>query len=117
MLSSAQISALGKILKSCPPQYREAAEAVRLILLTGCRSGEILRLHWDEVKLDRLALTSTKTGPREVLLSYPARNLLKARKATKASAYVFPSTKIPDASGERSMSVLMLTRSRCGLWR
>lgn len=67
---------------------------MRLILLTGCRSGEILRLRWDEANPDRLALTSTKTGLREVLLSHPARKLLTARKASRASAYVFPSARI-----------------------
>lgn len=79
LLSSAQITALGKALKSCPPSHREAADAIRLILLTGCRSGEILRLHWTEVLPDRLKLASTKTGPREVLLSSPAIRLLAKR--------------------------------------
>ncbi|MFE3838899.1 hypothetical protein [Pseudogemmobacter sonorensis] len=80
LLSSAQITALGKALKSCPASHREAADAIRLILLTGCRSGEILRLRWSEVLPDRLKLTSTKTGPREVLLSSPAIRLLAKRK-------------------------------------
>lgn len=97
LLSSAPIRALGKTLKSCQPQYREAAEAVRLILLTGCRSGEVLRLHWGKVQQDKRTLTSTKTGPREGLLSYPARNLLKTKKANRNFAHVFPLSQGPDA--------------------
>ncbi|RWR26381.1 DUF4102 domain-containing protein [Sinirhodobacter populi] len=98
LLSTRQIKALGKALDTCPPAHREAAEAVRLILLTGCRSGEILRLRWDEVRSDRLALASTKTGPREVLLSPPARRLLSARRKESKTPFVFPSRKVPGAA-------------------
>lgn len=97
LLSSDQISALGKALRSCPPSHREAADAIRLILLTGCRSGEILRLRWSEVLPDRLKLSSTKTGAREVLLSSPAIRLFAKRKKEASSMFVFPAARVPDA--------------------
>ena len=48
-----------------------AAAALRLLILTGCRRGEILGLRWEEVDLEarELRLRDTKTGPRTVPLS------------------------------------------------
>ncbi|MGO4854411.1 hypothetical protein [Phaeovulum sp. W22_SRMD_FR3] len=69
LLSAAQITALGKTLDSATPQHRDAADTIRLIPLTGCRSGEILQLGRSEVLADKLALETTKTGPRTVHLA------------------------------------------------
>ena len=63
---------------------------MRLILLTGCRPGEIRRLRWCEVKPDRLALIDAKTGPRHVLLGEAARELLDALAGTASGEWVFP---------------------------
>ena len=51
---------------------REQADIIRLLLLTGCRRSEILRLRWSEVDHDRLVLADGKTGPRIVPLNTPA---------------------------------------------
>ena len=64
--------------------------AVRLLLLTGCRPGEIRCLRWCEVKADRLTLTDAKTGPRHVLLGEPARDLLDSLVGTASGEWVFP---------------------------
>lgn len=60
---------------------REAAEpvcaaAVRLLLLTGCRQGEIRTLQWRDYREGNLFLRDSKTGPRTVWLSSPARYVL-----------------------------------------
>ena len=68
----------------------QQAEIIRLLLLTGCRKGEIVRLRWSEVSGDALHLTDSKTGPRTVLLSAPARAVL-ARQPRNESPWVFPS--------------------------
>lgn len=91
MLNTADLKRLAKVLRRPQTRSLEAAEAVRLILLTGCRSGEILRLRWDEVKRDRLELARTKTGPRTVMLSTEAREALRERRAKRTSDFVFPS--------------------------
>lgn len=91
MLNTADLKRLAEVLRRPPTRSQEAAEAVRLILLTGCRSGEILRLSWDEVKRDRLKLRRTKTGPRIVMLSAEAREVLDRRREKRSSDYVFPS--------------------------
>ena len=55
-----------------------AVAAIRLLMLTGCRSDEILTLQWDDV--DRtsrvLRLRDTKTGPRMVPLTRPVLKVL-----------------------------------------
>ena len=55
-----------------------AIAAVRLLMLTGCRCGEILSLKWDDV--DRttrvLRLRDAKTGPRMVPLTGPVLKVL-----------------------------------------
>ncbi len=64
--------------------------AVRLLLFTGCRPGEIRRLRWCEVKPDRLTLIDAKTGPRHVLLGEAARELLDGLAASAFGQWVFP---------------------------
>ena len=55
------------------------AGAIRLLTLTGCRSGEVLTLKWEDVALERneIRLRDSKTGPRIVPLS-PAAALVLA---------------------------------------
>jgi integrase len=52
--------------------------AIRLLLLTGCRKGEILNLRWSEVDFDRgmLHLADSKTGRKTVVLNAPALSVL-----------------------------------------
>ena len=73
---------------------RQQADIVRLLLLTGCRRGEIMGLRWSEVREDGLALIDAKTGPRTVPLSSRARRILD-RQPRGRSAFVFPSPRNP----------------------
>ena len=61
--------------KAWPP----AVAAIRLLALTGCRRGEILDLHWDDV--DRMAgelrLRDAKAGPRMAPLTKPVSRVLE----------------------------------------
>jgi integrase len=56
----------------------QAAAAIRLLLFTGCRLGEILRLRWSDVDLERglLFLADSKTGRKTVVLNAPAAAVL-----------------------------------------
>lgn len=57
-----------------------AVAAIRLLLYTGCRAGEILNLMWADVDFERklLNLRDSKTGAKVVWLSAPALEVLEA---------------------------------------
>ena len=94
-LSREEIARLHGVLDA---QTREAsqrqADIVRLLLLTGCRKGEIMGLRWSEVHNDMLALADSKTGPRTVPLNTQARAILDRQPRT-GSSFVFPSPQDP----------------------
>ncbi|MBK1793548.1 site-specific integrase [Devosia sp. WQ 349] len=70
--------------------------AVRLLMLTGCRVSEILELQWNEVDLQRglLFLPDSKTGKKTVVLSEAAMDVL--RSTPRIGKYVIAS----DTAGE-----------------
>ena len=51
---------------------------VRLLMLTGCRVGEIATLEWDWIKGKRIFLPDSKSGPCTVWLSSAARAVIDA---------------------------------------
>jgi integrase len=63
--------------------------AFRLLLFTGCRLREILRLRWSEVDLERglLLLPDSKTGRKTVVLNAPARQVLTDMREISAGEY------------------------------
>ncbi|MCY4383875.1 MAG: site-specific integrase [Nitrospinae bacterium] len=72
---------LGRALRQAEDEiWPPAVAAIRLLVLTGCRRGEILSLGWDDV--DRTAgdlrLRDAKAGPRMVPLTRPALRVLDA---------------------------------------
>ena len=92
-LSTAEIDRLHRTLDRLVgerPSRRRQADIIRLLLLTGCRRGEIVKLKWTEFDGDVLRLTRTKTGPRTVWLSGAARAIFDRQPRT-GSPYVFPS--------------------------
>ena len=70
---------------------------VRLLLLTGCRKSEILTLRWSDYREGHLFLRDSKTGPRTVWLSQPARNVLDG--LDRSGQWVFPA---PRGRGPRN---------------
>lgn len=91
LLNFDQIRRLGEALRESEARYPDDVDTIRLVLLTGCRSGEIRRLGWSEVQEDRLELADAKTGPRTVHLGTAARELLAGRLRTGTSPFVFQS--------------------------
>jgi integrase len=92
ILNHEELQRLGTALDRKALIRPDQVDAIRLLLLTGCRLGEILCLRWDDVKPGRLDLSDSKTGPRRVLLGDPAMAVLTRRrqKQRQGSAYVFP---------------------------
>ena len=93
LFGAEDLAKLGATLRRLEAECPLCVAAVRLILLTGCRPGEIRRLCWCEVKPDRLALIDAKTGPRHVLLGEAARLLLDSLADTASGEWVFPGDK------------------------
>lgn len=92
-LSTEELQRLGEVLA----RHREgedrvralAATAATLLLLTGCRRGEILGLHWKDIRGNRLKLRHGKTGPRTVWLGDEARALFDTIPRHKTIDWVF----------------------------
>src|SRR5512134_2475078 len=61
------------------PEMPSAIAAVMVLILTGCRLGEILTLKWEHVDLDAgvLDLPDSKTGAKVVYLGQPAVEILR----------------------------------------
>ena len=72
-----------------------AIAAIRLLMLTGCRKGEILTLRWDDV--DRTArelrLRDSKSGPRMVPLTPAMEKVLDGIPRSEGNPWVIPGRK------------------------
>ena len=90
LLGADDLARLGAVLRQREDESPVCVAAVRLLLLTGCRPGEIRCLRWYEVKPDRLTLIDAKTGPRHVLLGEAARELLDGLADKASGEWVFP---------------------------
>ena len=116
-LSAEEIRRLHQTLAACErehPSRAAQADIIRLLLLTGCRRGEILNLRWDEVDGNTLRLSDSKTGPRAVLLNTEAQRIL-LRQPCGVSPYVFPSPLDPERPRSRELHLWPLVRKRAGL--
>mgnify|MGYP000114925119 FL=1 len=93
-LSVVEIAKLGKALAQAEKKGESivALNAIRLLLLTGCRKTEILSLTWHEVDFQNgcLCLKDSKTGQKIVPIGKPALLLLDKIGVHEANKYVFP---------------------------
>ena len=93
---------------------KQQAEVLRLLLLTGCRRGEIIGLRWSEVDGDLLRLADSKTGPRPVFLSARAREILE-RQPRNGSPFVFPSLRDPSKPRSAELSLWRKVRKQAAI--
>lgn len=80
-LTSTELKRLGAVFSEAEKSGAESQSviaAIRLLIFTGCRRGEILSLHWDQVDFDNrcLQLPDSKTGAKTVHLNAPALEIL-----------------------------------------
>ena len=94
---------------------RQQVDIIRLLLLTGCRKNEIVRLRWEEVDGDCLNLRDSKTGPRRVLLNAHARTVIERRKKQADSPWVFPSASDPDRPQDDGLPLWYTVRREAGI--
>lgn len=79
-------------------ESRFAVAAFRLLLLTGCRLGEIQRLKWSYVDLgaSRICLPDSKTGAKTVYLGAAVVELLRKLPEVDGNPYVIVG-KLPES--------------------
>ncbi len=95
------------------PRQKQAVAIIRLLLLTGCRHREIIRLRWQDIRKGRLYLPDSKTGPREVLLGEAALKVIR-RLPVPHRVWVFPN--IEGTGPQQDVKTVWLTiRRRAGL--
>lgn len=90
-LSNAELQRLGHTLSEVESEGSETpfiVAAFRLLILTGCRLGEIQTLKWDYITPDGMELPDTKTGARRIPLPAAARAVLSALPQMPNNPYV-----------------------------
>ena len=92
---------------------RQQCDIIRLLLLTGCRKGELIALRWSEVDDDVLHLADSKTGPRTVFLNRPARAILMRQ--PRDGPCVFPAPDDPNVPRSSELSVWRKVRRSADL--
>ena len=87
-LSDGEIARLAVRLAAYESERPLEVAAIRLLLLTGCRKSEMFTLRWSDYCEGHLFLSDSKTGPRTVWLSHPARKILD--RLDRNGVWVFP---------------------------
>jgi integrase len=93
-LTNAELATLNEILNrqevvKLSSPYSIAA--IRMLMYTGCRSGEILNLKWSDVFLTEgyLHLKDSKTGEKTIPLNESAKAILGNLRQQKGNPYIF----------------------------
>jgi integrase len=97
-LSPAELRRVGEVLREMEQEGIElpsSIAAARLLMLTGCRLGEIMMLHWKHVDIasKTLRLADSKTGPKVVHLGQPAIEVLEKIERVEGNPWVIVGTK------------------------
>ena len=90
-LSSAELGRLGETLSAFEAERSEmhpAVNAIRLLILTGCRMSEILTLKWDYVQAYCFRLPDSKTGAKSVPIGPAVHDVLAAIRQEPDNPYV-----------------------------
>ena len=97
-LSPAEYRRLARTLDESASEDPNVIAAIRLLMFTGARSGEISGLKWSYVQPPRLMLPDSKTGPKIIYLNGPAMAVLEAQPPGALDDLVFPMTDAPTRS-------------------
>ena len=118
-LSEEEFRGLGEVLKGMEAEgsvSAYAAGAIRLLMLTGCRRNEIVKLRWEDVDMEagELRLPDGKTGARLVPLSPAAAAVLGGLRRVAGNPWVIPGSK-PGRPLADLQPVWKRVRNRAGL--
>ena len=90
-LNNAEISRLGAVLTTALNTGTESqyvVAAFQLLILTGCRLGEVQTLKWSYVHSGYLNLPDSKTGPRRIAVSAEVQKVLNSLDRISGNDYV-----------------------------
>ena len=118
-LSPAELKRVGEVLREMEQEGIElpsSIAAVRLLMLTGCRLGEIMTLKWEHVDIPgkALRLPDSKTGAKVVHLGQPAVEVLEKIERVEGNPWVIVGTK-PGARLTDLQPFWQRVRARAGL--
>jgi integrase len=118
-LSASELRRVGEVLREMEMEGIELASAiaaVRLLMLTGCRLGEIMRLKWEYIDFSgrALRLPDSKTGAKIIHLGQPALDVLTAIKRIEDNPWVITGT-LPRAPLYDLQPFWQRVRARAGL--
>ena len=118
-LSPAELKRVGDVLREMEDEGIELASAIaaaRLLILTGCRLGEIMTLQWQHVDLAgrALRLPDSKTGAKVVHLGQPAIDVLEKIAKVEKNPWVIVGT-LPGARLTDLQPFWQRVRARAGL--
>ncbi|MBB3063957.1 tyrosine-type recombinase/integrase [Limibacillus halophilus] len=95
-LTDAELSRLGATLQELEASGEESLasiNAIRLLILTGCRLGEVLTLQWDYIREDAIWLPDSKTGAKKVYLGPATLEVLEQIERLPDNPYVITGIK------------------------
>lgn len=118
-LSPAELKRVGEVLREIEKEGIElpaAIAAVRLLMLTGCRLGEIMQLKWEYVDTaaKALRLPDSKTGAKIVHLGQPAVDVLERIERLEGNPWVIVGT-LPGGRLSDLQPFWQRVRARVGL--
>lgn len=99
-LNAAEFHSLGEVLLKHDHEPWQAIVGIRLLALTGCRLGEIVKLKWEEVDLEgqALRLGDSKTGASVRPIGKSVVELLKTIQPEQPVGFVLYGVRNPDIS-------------------
>ncbi|MFO0292803.1 MAG: tyrosine-type recombinase/integrase, partial [Rhodospirillales bacterium] len=115
-LSTEELQRLGAVLAQIENAEPFRVAAIRLLLLTGARRGEIMGLRWEWVDIERgmLRLPTSKTGAKTIFLSASARQLLANLPRVADNPFVIPG-RFPGCAMQNINTAWMRVRAKAGL--
>jgi len=118
-LSPSELKRVGEVLREMDDETVElpsAIAAVRMLILTGCRLGEIMTLQWEHLDLvgRALRLPDSKTGTKVAHVGQPAIDVLTRIKKVDKNPWVIVGT-LPGARLTDLQPFWQRVRARAGL--
>jgi integrase len=118
-LSQAELKRVGEVLREMEQEGIElpsSIAAIRLLMLTGCRLGEIMNLKWEHVDIPAkaLRLPDSKTGAKVVHLGRPAIDVLERIERVEDNPWVIVGT-LPGGRLSDLQPFWQRVRARAGL--